>query len=186
MENTEEAKIPEGQFLCPRRQEQGNLPGSPFWRGKYDSWGNDNSCAYCGSLNPEEFMRRAESGDFEIGPTDKGYKVYLEVRAGVPLKQTYRECPRDAKCTGPDDCTHWVTREMTHGKFYFQHLSDEQKKRFIELLNEKKLKIGVPGHFYTLPFFMGIKGYDFKAKKAPTPVVYCLRGEEGNPPPAAQ
>jgi hypothetical protein len=38
-------------------------------------------------------------------------------------------------------------------KFYFQHLDVEQRKKFVDLINEKKLKIGYPGHFYVLPFF---------------------------------
>lgn len=41
-----------------------------------------------------------------------------------------------------------------HGKFYFQHLSVEQRKAFVELLNAKTLKLAFPGHFYVLPFFM--------------------------------
>lgn len=38
-------------------------------------------------------------------------------------------------------------------KFYFQHLSVEERKRFIELLNAKKMKLAYPGHFYRMPFF---------------------------------
>lgn len=54
--------------------------------------------------------------------------------------------------------THWVqvgprgnTRE---DKFYFEHLSDEQKTKFVEMLNAKKLNLDYPGHFYRLPFFI--------------------------------
>lgn len=39
-------------------------------------------------------------------------------------------------------------------KFYFEHLSVEQRKRFCDLLNEKKLALNYPGYFYTLPFFL--------------------------------
>jgi hypothetical protein len=39
------------------------------------------------------------------------------------------------------------------GKFYFQHLDEVGKHRFIELLNAKALNVGAPGHFYRLPFF---------------------------------
>lgn len=38
-------------------------------------------------------------------------------------------------------------------KFYFQHLSEEGRKRFIEMMNAGTLNVGVPGHFYVLPFF---------------------------------
>lgn len=47
----------------------------------------------------------------------------------------------------------WTTEERNETKFYFQHLNEDQKKRFIELLNEKKIKLNEPGYFYRLPFF---------------------------------
>lgn len=57
---------------------------------------------------------------------------------------------------GPTDKSYKVYVEGAgkNSKFYFQHLSKPQKLRFVELLNEKKLKIGYPGHFYVNPFFM--------------------------------
>lgn len=39
-------------------------------------------------------------------------------------------------------------------KFYYQHLSKEQRLRFIELYNNKTMKIGMPGYFYVRPFFI--------------------------------
>jgi hypothetical protein len=48
----------------------------------------------------------------------------------------------------------WETKVQMQAKFYFQHLSPEQRVRFIELLNAKKLKLDFPGHFYRLPFFI--------------------------------
>lgn len=38
-------------------------------------------------------------------------------------------------------------------KFYFQHLSDEDKTKFIKLANEHKFNLSVPGYFYTTPYF---------------------------------
>jgi len=99
-------------------------------------------------------MERLEAGTVEVIPTDKSYKLYLRNDGGEEFKQSYRDCPPDSECTGPDDCTHWVTRDNPQAKFYFQHLSSEQQTRFIELLNEKKMKIGMPGYFYRLPFFI--------------------------------
>ena len=129
-----------------------------------DTYRADDSCSYCGSLNPDILMARIEAGDVELGPTDKSYKVYIENKGGAGFKQSYRDCVPDksvidgkevtTKCTGPDTCTHWTTRERSSTKFYFQHLSEDQKKRFVELLNEKKIRIGAPGHFYTKPFFI--------------------------------
>ncbi|MGO7089472.1 hypothetical protein AB9E14_23640 [Rhizobium leguminosarum] len=137
------------EFLCPRRAE--GVPA--FAAHTKDTWREDGTCSYCGSLNEKTFMCRLEAGDVELGPTDKSYKVYVENKGGEGFKQTYRNCPRDANCTGPDDCTHWVTRDISQTKFYFQHLSDEEQTRFIELLNAKKINVGAPGYFYRLPFF---------------------------------
>lgn len=39
------------------------------------------------------------------------------------------------------------------GKFYFQHLSEEGRTRFVELANSKRMRLAFPGHFYVLPFF---------------------------------
>lgn len=39
-------------------------------------------------------------------------------------------------------------------KFYYRHLSEEQMIRFVELYNNKTMKVGHPGYFYNPPFFM--------------------------------
>ena len=39
------------------------------------------------------------------------------------------------------------------GKFYFQHLDEAQRQEFIKLYNDKTMKVGYPGYFYTHPFF---------------------------------
>lgn len=38
-------------------------------------------------------------------------------------------------------------------KFYFQHLSEDERKRFTDLYNSGKIKVHFPGYFYTKPFF---------------------------------
>lgn len=134
---------------CPRRGPFGLTLSDPDG----DKWREDDSCSYCGSLNPDVFMARVEAGDVELVPTGKSYKVYLE-SVGEAFRQTYRDCPMDSAPHMPAVCPHWVTRRVEHAKFYFEHLSDEQRRRFVELLNERKLKIGYPGHFYVLPFFI--------------------------------
>jgi hypothetical protein len=116
-------------------------------------------------------MDRLEDGTIKLGSTDKNYKVYVENDGGEQFKQTYRNCPQDTEmigaagnkytassCKGRDTCTHWVTREISGTKFYFQHLSDVQKARFIELLNEKRVKFQGEMGFYVLPFFCSRKG----------------------------
>jgi hypothetical protein len=38
-------------------------------------------------------------------------------------------------------------------KFYFQHLSEDQRNEFITAYNDHIITIGYPGYFYVLPFF---------------------------------
>jgi hypothetical protein len=153
------------EFKCPRRSESYFGTSSAFARDNdYDP--SDDSCHYCGSLNPDTFMARLEAGTIKLGSTDKNYKVYVENDGGEPFKRTYRDCPQDQEmigaagnkymvnsCKGPDTCTHWVTRERPETKFYFQHLSAEQQTRFVALLNEGRMKFQGGFRFYVLPFF---------------------------------
>jgi hypothetical protein len=136
---------------CPR-QAEGFMFRDKEYEQLYDP--ADDTCHHCGSLNPGTFMSRLEAGDISLGATDKSYKVYVHNEGGATLLQHYRDCPREAKCTGPDDCTHWTVRETNQGKFYFQHLSEVQMQRFVDLYNEKKLKMHGGYHFYVAPFFM--------------------------------
>ncbi len=104
-----------------------------------DTWDEGTgNCSFCGSMNPDTFMARLEAGDIELGPTDKDYKVYVRNLGGAPLQTV---------------------------KFYFQHLSVEQRKRFVELLNAKALKFDPSGRFYVLPFFCQRKPVDKKGSE---------------------
>jgi hypothetical protein len=137
---------------CPRRPS-----GAETFR--YENKPDDGTCDYCGSLDQDTFMARVEAGDVILCPTDKNYKVYVRNKGGAPFKQSYRtdkpagvgEVVKD-----PMDQSHWTwtTREATEAKFYFYHLSDAQRKRFVELLNDKKLNLDYPGYFYQLPYFV--------------------------------
>jgi hypothetical protein len=116
---------------------------------------DDGACDFCGSLDPGMFMARCEAGDVKLVPTDKSYKVYIHNDGGQPFKQTYGETYKEKEPCGHEVEKHrWVCREVQETKFYFDHLSEEQMKRFVELLNGKKLKLDYPGHFYRLPFFI--------------------------------
>lgn len=132
---------------CPRGAESGREGNAV--------WSDDETCTYCGSLHPDLFMERLEAGNVILGPTDKNYKVYVKPKDDA-LK--FQQSFRDENSPKGDDPTKWVwtTRESDHAKFYFQHLSEQQKQRFVELLNEKKLNIDYPGHFYRRPFFITI------------------------------
>jgi len=148
---------------CGRRAESGAAMSTEK---DADFYREDGTCSYCGSLNPDVLMARLEAGTVKLGSTDKNYKVYVENDGGEQFKQTYRDCPKDTEtvgnngnrymtcsCKEPGTCTHWVTREVNGTKFYFQHFSPEQQKRFIELLNQKKVKFEGGLGFYVWPFF---------------------------------
>ena len=114
----------EKQF-CPRAIENGGGPESSFappFNGEMH-WREDGTCSYCGSVSEEALFNAIEAGA-KITPTDKSYKVYVDVKANGA------------------------------GKFYFQHLSEQGRTRFIDLLNAKKINFGEPGYFYVLPYFV--------------------------------
>ena len=149
---------------CPRRQESLSTITKP----ESDHWHEDGTCSYCGSLNPDEFMRAIEAGA-EVGPTDKGYKAYIEVpnpMAGKPevIVSCTNPYPQDIERMKTDPA--WT--EVKPGtwnkigqapatrrcKFYFPHLSQEQMRKFVDLFNAGKINIGIPGQFYVFPYFM--------------------------------
>jgi len=55
---------------------------------------------------------------------------------------------------GPTDKSYkaYVDGPM-QGKFYFQHLSAEQRDAFVAAYNSHVMRIGYPGFFYVPPFF---------------------------------
>lgn len=57
---------------------------------------------------------------------------------------------------GPTDKSYkaYIGHPHPHSKFYFQHLNEAQRAKFIELYNKDVMKIGYPGWFYTTPFFI--------------------------------
>ncbi len=87
-------------------------------------------------------MSRLEQGTIELEPTDKNYKVYVRNSHGEDFRQSFM-------VNGA-----LVTSSSPQAKFYFQHLTVEQCKRFVELYNERKLQFGYPGDFYVAPFFL--------------------------------
>lgn len=159
---------------CPRGDEA--TMGIQLEHLKTSHWREDETCSYCGSLSPEALFRAIDEG-CELGPTDKNYKVYVDrpdpdvgkpwIYGSANFLQSgpgWVEVTPENMASLPQDTRHmlrpgeWVLVEpkqrMRQNKFYFQHLSVDERKRFIELLNAKALKIGYPGHFYVLPFFM--------------------------------
>lgn len=144
---------PGDKLNCPRLESS-----NPGFR--YENKPDDGNCDYCGSLLGDDFMGRIEAGDVILTPTDKPYKVYVTNAGGEPFMRSSRT---DDGSSGLDQSKWvWETRENPMPKFYFQHLSQGQQRIFIELFNEKKLKLDYPGHFYKVPYFIEIKSGDSK------------------------
>lgn len=57
---------------------------------------------------------------------------------------------------GPTDKSYkmYVSGSGFWGKFYFQHFDENHRVKFVDALNDASTKIGVPGHFYTMPYFL--------------------------------
>lgn len=177
------------QHTCPRRAESGMAdPNSPFAGSgaDLDTWTTGHgligqeavgpSCSYCGSLHPDRFMELVREG-WEVGPTDKNYKVYLrqpltpEEEAQQKADWTQRDAvaqavrelgKRDGKTAeqiAADLDEQWAkiphSSSGPEAKFYFQHLTPAQRTEFIDLHNARTMKIGDPGYFYQPPFFAG-------------------------------
>lgn len=163
------------EHMCPRRSEGVRA----FAANTKDSWRSRDGyqcCSYCGSLKNEAFFEAIEAGA-ELGPTDKSYKVYVDLPDPRAGEMKITGSSNSEKQPGPawtaatdadlveyyegrpvpqDHSIKWVLRtprQTVHCKFYFQHLSLEEQTRFIDLHNAKKIKIGAPGYFYRLPFF---------------------------------
>jgi len=172
------------KFTCPRRFEPEKSPNGEMkdhWRAESQS--GLTSCAYCGSLDPEFFLKLVEEGCLVI-PTDKTYKAYLEVpnpKAGELYVSSVAYCdpsevrnlrPSMVRATAEEhseilESSGWTLKEdmyidivprpaVLNRKFYFQHLDSTQKDRFLELLNSGVMKVSLPGYFYILPYFLRV------------------------------
>lgn len=109
-------------------------------------------CSMCGSISGDDFLRVAEQGMLVI-PTDKSYKAYVMYDTGLPEA---REIQKEGNLT-----RHLRTGGVQQVKFYYGHFDENQRRRFVDLYNlavstrnKEGMKIGHPGHFYVLPFFM--------------------------------
>lgn len=138
------------------------------------------TCSYCGSLHPDAFMAAAEAG-LQLTPTDKSYKVYVDlprgdvgqpvvsgmgaVRSGggwvtaseehrALIERTWMKESADRAIANGEAILISAQTATNTEKFYFEHLSEDQKQRFVELLNAGTLKLAAPGYFYAAPFFI--------------------------------
>ena len=68
----------------------------------------------------------------------------------------FMQAVRERKVLVPTDKNYkaYITDELGHHKkFYFEHLSTEQKKELIKLNNDLDIEFAEPGYFYVMPLF---------------------------------
>jgi len=120
--------------ICGYRRAQGQVHYDGETPVPQDNF-KDNKCSYCGGLDPEVLLEQVRLGKAEVIPTDKTYKIYVNLIQEDGSKQNH-------KC-------------------YFYDFTKAQMLEFVRLYNlnvtDKEnistMKIGAPGHFYVLPFF---------------------------------
>jgi hypothetical protein len=168
------------ELWCPRRAEAPNrVPGPDRWRNTPAlvdaSAAAGPTCSYCGSLEPGRFLDLIEAG-WLLEATAKDYKAYLHRRlseqeiaqrqqdwlAGT-VAQAVRRVEEAAGKT-PDEIDLLLARRWekergdwaatcAEAKMYYQHLSVEQKRRFIELFNNRTMQFTRLGRFTVDPYF---------------------------------
>lgn len=171
---------PDAGHLCPHRVES-NMSHAREGRDWFEKRDGHDCCSYCGSLSQGEFFTAIDKGA-ELGPTDKSYKVYVNLPSANPDElrvisvanhkpagadmpnSAWREVTEENKHLlaeggwGDDRVGDWFQMAprgpTVHAKFYFQHLDGTGKQTFAFLLNSKKMRIGMPGYFYTNPYFL--------------------------------
>lgn len=118
------------RITCPRRMGEfgawKRAEGLDRFIPAHGSPGPPFNCSFCGSLDPETLLDWMANGG-TITPTDKTYKLYASFDG---------------------------QREQ---KFYFHHLDQAQRTQFIAMYNlrDRPFRMGYPGFFYVLPYFVG-------------------------------
>ena len=119
--------------------------------------------------------RRAETGSRMYGP-DSLHRGGTCSCCGSMHPDDFMDIARTGSAEiGPTGKSYkaYVDKQGRFSKFYFQHLSEEQMREFVDLYNarphrqyndasltptdnnnEPGMKIGYPGHFYQPPYFM--------------------------------
>lgn len=140
-------------FLCPRRRELGDA--SVFKLPQTDEWQDYNgarTCSRCGSIHPEDLFLAIETG-CKLGPTDKSYKLYVD----IPHPLRGQEIEIGSFTQNGSRTPIMGVANYAHHKFYFMHLSHEEKQRFTDIYNyhlkHRVLNFGYPGYFYSPPYF---------------------------------
>lgn len=158
---------------CPRQRHEATLDAQ---RNHLSHWRDDATCSYCGSLMPAKLFEAIEKGA-PIAATDKNYKLYVEIdnpKAGEP--RVVSSCnfaidPARLEAEGWQVVTDALRQQFdllpSHrfvqirpdeakvtAKVYFQHFTEAERHRFLDLMNAGRLTFRVGVGFYVLPFFV--------------------------------
>lgn len=143
---------------CPRRMaDMGpwqREPGLDTWEtghGLVGVQGEQPSCSFCGSLNPDVFMQWLRDGA-QLGTTDKSYKAYID--CPYP-NDRYGETTEKQVALEDGRSYRSISVYGRTAKFYFQHLDEAQQREFVDLYNAGSIAFSGGLGFGTLPFFMG-------------------------------
>lgn len=104
---------------CGRRDDlfSPDFPGEDTWREEGNPYHVSPSCSYCGSMTPEALFAAIEAGH-KITPTDKSYKLYVEVPTEDPAAL------RVSGGTSSPERPEWGEPEQWHR---YADLTDEQR-----------------------------------------------------------
>ena|SRR5215469_8204438 len=89
----------------------------------------------------------ANADTWSLGP----YKGVCSYCGSITPEALFKAIEEGAEVT-PTDKSYKIYIEGNR-KFYFQHLSEEDRDRFIQLHNDHKIKLAHPGYFYVKPYF---------------------------------
>lgn len=127
------------------------------------------SCSYCGGIHPKDLFAAIDAGVAELGPTDKGYKVYVRLPdptagerwiAGTSNaeprgdwvkvgRKERRELKREGRWGDHIESVLWGERSATvQAKLYTPHLDREHATKLHQLLIDGNVRVGYPGWFY--------------------------------------
>jgi hypothetical protein len=169
------------EMRCPRRDELaglaiGHAPGPDTWQDLAAALGADNiigpTCSYCGSISPDTLLDKIRDG-WIIEPTDKPTKAYLakpynaEELAHAKFHSTgWQKAYQAVRGEGAteneaafaadawwDENESQEHRGRAVGKFYYGHLSGQQREEFVEQHNSQAMRLAYPGYFYVRPGF---------------------------------
>ena len=120
------------KHTCPRRAEVGMDHEGPI-RGS--------------GKNRDTWDYRTEDGPWQCSWCGSVHPEYFLVR--LRLGDELGPTDKDYKA--------YLDYDNSHYKFYYQHLSLEQRHEFIDMLNAQRINFGFPGYFTRLPYFIKVK-----------------------------